>query len=271
MGNLIRAHMARLWKTPIFWLALAVMVPYGLGLCNSATGDYQNGNWAAGWWGQPLFGFGLLSGIILAAVFSLFFGAEYADGAIRNKLIAGHGRASIYLAALISGLFAVLILYGAYLLAWLPRLPWMVKNIPAPPVGRLLLCLGGTVLLIVSQSSLSVMLCMLVQRRSLLAVVLILLMVFLLFVGFQAQDAWETATGGGMQLMIDESGQQQWVFHEPGSAGALTAFFYDALPACQAYRYMELDATPAMLAYSAGLTVLTTAAGLILFKRKDIR
>ena len=271
MGNLIRAHMARLGKTPIFWLALLAMVPYGLGLCNSAVGDYQSGVRPAGLWGQPLFGFGLLSGIILAAVFSLFFGAEYADGTIRNKLTAGHGRASIYLAALISGLFAVLILYGVYLLAWLPRLPWMVKNIPAPPTGPVLLCLAGTVLLMVSQSSLCVMLCMLIQRRSLLAVVLILLMVFLLFASIQAQDVWETATGGGMQLMIDEAGQQQWVFHEPGSAGALTAFFYDALPTCQAYRYMELEATPRMLIYSAAATALTTALGLALFKRKDIR
>ena len=71
--------------------------------------------------------------------------------------------------------------------------------------------------------------------------------------------------------MIDESGQQQWVFHEPGRAEALTAFLYDALPGCQAYRYMEMDASPAMLVYSAALTALATAAGLVLFKRKDIK
>ena len=272
MGNLIRAHMARLWKTPIFWLAMLVMVPYGLGLCNSAIGDFQAGSAAAaGLWGQPLFGPSLMMGLILAAVFSLFFGTEYADGTIRNKLIAGHGRASIYLATLAASLLAALALYAVDLLAWLPRLPWMVKNIPAPPAGRLLLCLGGTVLLTAGQCSLCVMLSMLIQRRAVLAVVLILLMVFLLFAGIQAQDAWETATGGGMQLMIDESGQQQWVFHEPGEAGAMTAFFYDALPVCQAYRYMELEATPRMLAYSAALTALTTAAGLVLFRRKDIR
>ena len=61
------------------------------------------------------------------------------------------------------------------------------------------------------------------------------------------------------------------MFHEPGQAGALVAFLYDALPGCQAYRYMELDAAPVMPAYSAALTALTTALGLALFKRKDIR
>ena len=271
MGNLIRAHMARLWKTPVFWLALLAMVPYGLGLSGSAIGDYQSGAWPAGLWGQPLFGFGLLAGIILAAVFGLFFGAEYADGTIRNKLTAGHGRASIYLAALLSALLAAFVLYGVYMLAWLPRLPWMGKNIPAPPKGPALVCLAGTVLLTMRYCALCTMLSMLITRRAVLAVVLILLMVILFTASMQAQDAWESADMGGMELMIDESGGQQFVFHEAREPGRLLTFLYDYLPGCQAYRFMELEAAPQMLAWSAAATVLTTALGLILFKRKDIR
>ncbi len=271
MASLIRSHLVRLWKSRVFLLALVIMFPYGLGLCNSAIGDLQSGVVSAGLWGQPLCGFGLLIGIILAAVFSLFFGAEHADGAIRNKLIAGHGRASIYLATLVTSLLAALGLYGVYVLAWAPRLGWMVQNFPAPAARPLLLSLAGTALDLLAMCSVCVMLCMLVQRRSLLAVVLILLMVFLFFAGIQVQDAYETATNGGMQLMIDEAGQQQWVFHEPGAAGALTAFLYDFLPVCQAYRYMVLDATGRMLACSAVLAGLTTALGLALFLRKDIR
>ncbi len=271
MASLIRSHLARLWKTPVFLLALLVMLPYGLGLCNSATGDFQSGTTAAGLWGQPLCGFSLLAGFVLAAVFSLFFGAEYADGTIRSKLIAGHGRVSIYLAALTVSFLAALALYGVYLLAWAPRLGWMLQNFPAPEPGKLVMCLAGTVLLLAGQCSLCVMLCMLVQRRSILAVVLLLLMVFLLFAAIQVQDAYETATSGGTQLMIDEAGQRQWVFHEPGQADPAMTFLYDFLPGCQTWRYMELDATPRMLACSAGLAALTTAMGLILFKRKDIR
>ena len=271
MASLIRSHLARLWKTPVFLLALLVMLPYGLGLCNSAVGDFASGVASAGLWGQPLCGFGLLIGIILAAVCSLFFGVEYADGTIRNKLIAGHGRVSVYLAALAAGFLAALGLYGVYLLAWAPRIPWLLQNFPAPEPGKLVLCLAGTVLLLAGQCSVCVMFCMLVQRRAVLAVVLLLLMVFSLFTAIQVQDAYETAFGGGTQLMIDEDGQKQWVFHEPGQAGPVVTFLYDFLPVCQAYRYMELDAAPVMPAYSAGLTALTTAMGLILFKKKDIR
>ena len=255
----------------MFWMAALAMVPMGLGLCNSALGDFEQGVAGGLLWGQPLFGFGLVIGLALAVVFGLFFGAEYADGAIRNKLVAGHSRAAVYLAALLSGLLAALALYVVYLLAWLPRLGWMVKNFPAPEPRALAMCLAGTALLIAGQCSLCVILSMLIQRRSLLAVVLILLMVALIFTAIQTQDAWETAVNGGMQMMIDEAGQQKWVFHEPGQTGALTAFFHDALPGCQAYRYMELDAAPRMLAYSAALTVVTTALGLALFRRKDIK
>lgn len=271
MDNLIRAHMARLWKTRVFWLALLVMFPYGLGLCNSAIGDFRSGAADANSWGQSLFGVGLLIGIVLAAVFSLFFGAEYADGTMRNKLVAGHSRVSIYLASLLVSFLAALVLYLVSLLAWAPRLPWMLRSFPAPEPETLALCLAGTLLLLAEQCSVCVMLCMLIPKRAVLAVALILLMLFLLFASIQAQDAWETATSGGMQLMIDEAGRQQWIFHEPGQADALTAFFHDALPGCQAYRYMGMEPTPAMLCYSAALTVVTTGLGLALFKRKDIK
>ncbi len=271
MASLIRSHLARLRKSPLYWAALLAMLPYGLGLCNSAIGDFQSGVVSAGLWGQPLFGPGLLMGIILAVVFSLFFGTEYADGTIRNKLIAGHGRAFIYLATLAVGILSALALYAVNLLAWLPRLGWMLRNFPAPEPSRLALCLAGTVLLAAAYCSVCVMLCMLVHRRSVLAVVLILLMVAMFAAAMQVQDAYETAVSGGMQMVLDGNGEQQWVFHEPGQADAITAFLYDALPCCQAYRYMVLDATPRMLLYSAGLAVLTTVLGLVLFRRKDIR
>lgn len=272
MFDLIRSHLVRLWKSPVYRLALLVMLPYGLGLCNSAIGDYQSGGaGTAGLWGQPLCGFGLLIGFILAAVSSLFFGAEYADGTMRSKLVAGHGRASIYLATLAASLLAALALYGVYLLAWAPRLGWMLKNFPAPETKTLALCLGGTALLLAAYCSVCVLFCMLIQRRSALAVVLILLMAGLFAASLQVQDAWETATAGGMQMTVNAAGEQQFVFHEPGQAGPLTAFLYDALPGCQAYRYMALDAAPRMLVCSAAMTVLTTALGLALFRRKDVR
>ena len=50
-------------------------------------------------------------GILISIFYSLFLGTEYNDGTIRNKLIVGHKRETIYLASFITGTVAVTIIY----------------------------------------------------------------------------------------------------------------------------------------------------------------
>lgn len=52
-------------------------------------------------------------GIISCIFYSFFLGMEYSDGTIRNKLIVGHKRSSIYLASFITGGLAITILFFA--------------------------------------------------------------------------------------------------------------------------------------------------------------
>ena len=91
MGNLIRAHFARLWRSPVFWLGTAASAAAGVLL-----------------WFPSAAGLAVVPPFCCAAVFSLFFGAEHADGTIRNKLIAGHSREAIYLATLTAALTVTL-------------------------------------------------------------------------------------------------------------------------------------------------------------------
>ena len=48
------------------------------------------------------FVYAMLIGLVLSVFLPLFFGSEYSDGTIRNKLAAGHPRLSVYLANLIT-------------------------------------------------------------------------------------------------------------------------------------------------------------------------
>lgn len=50
-------------------------------------------------------------GIAIAALISLFVGDDFSDGVIRNKLIAGRSRSSVYLSNLIVGWTACLVIY----------------------------------------------------------------------------------------------------------------------------------------------------------------
>lgn len=55
--------------------------------------------------------------ILITAVFvSLFFGTEYSDGTIRNKLIGGHTRGKIYLSQVVVNAVSCLLLYFSSLL-----------------------------------------------------------------------------------------------------------------------------------------------------------
>lgn len=83
MTNLIHAHFARLMRAPVFWLAAAVSAGAGLRL---EFIQYA--------------GLVIFPPACCAVVFSLFFGTEYADGTIRNKLAAGHSRTAVYMSVL---------------------------------------------------------------------------------------------------------------------------------------------------------------------------
>lgn len=53
----------------------------------------------------------LVIGIITSFFIGLFYGTEYSDGTIRNKVIAGHKRITIYSASLLIGIISISALY----------------------------------------------------------------------------------------------------------------------------------------------------------------
>lgn len=282
MINLISAHLSRLRKSPIFYLCLIGMYCVGFGLVGSALADFEfslDGQFLYArpeLWGQPLCGPAILIGFGGAALFALFFGTEYADGTIRSKLITGHSRTAIYFATLITGVIASFLLYLAALAAiLLPGFMHGLWRIPAPDPAALILSVAGTILIFVAHSAVFTMLSMLIHRRAVLAVVLILLIVLMFYCTMKITDA-VGANRGGMTLEYmgqTENGEDifDYVYVEPVPNGPVLTFLTDFFPGYQAYRYMDLDATPRTLACSALLIVLTTGAGLILFKRKDIK
>ena len=99
MRKLLSANFSRLWKSKIFWLSeigtlLFSIVAYLLvGINVKNIGIHwilKNANFY-------LF-LVLLYVCILTAIFSsLFFGTDYSDGTLRNKLTVGHSRKDIYL------------------------------------------------------------------------------------------------------------------------------------------------------------------------------
>lgn len=268
MTNLIHAHFARLRRAPVFWLAAAVSAGAGLFIQNA--------------------GLVIFPPACCAVVFSLFFGAEHADGAIRNKLIAGHGRMEIYLSALT---VSVLVMW-LFLALSSPRIILTARQNSYGHFtpGEAVLTIAAVMLSSAATAAVLTALCMLVHKRAVLAILLIFLVLGGVVAGSAALDEL-TAYDGGWQLEYDPvepaEGQEpvfpaaegpglpRSVYEPPSKPPAALTAATNALPAAQIFQALRhsgrYHATWAMLVWSLAEIGLVTAAGLILFRRKDIR
>ena len=97
MSNLFSAGLYRLRKSKVFWLALIFMAVISVILCvemaRNAVTD-PNITFADG-----MFSNQAVMNLVMAVFVTLFLGTEYSDRTIRNKIISGHSRSTIYLAA----------------------------------------------------------------------------------------------------------------------------------------------------------------------------
>ena len=119
MTNLPMPNLKRLLKSRAFRIAAAVVAAIGLFeilmMYRDAVIEMETAYFDSG-----LFSFAAIGAFAIAAVVSLFVGCEYSDGTIRNKVVVGHHRASVYLSMLITSVIAgwllVLVWTAAYLI-----------------------------------------------------------------------------------------------------------------------------------------------------------
>ena len=273
MGNLIRAHLARLWKSPVFWLGTAVSAASGALL-----------------WFPNAAGLAVLPPICCAAVFSLFFGAEYADGTMRNKLAAGHSRETIYLAALTTALAVM----GLYLALSSPSILVTARLYPfgcyTPAQGAL--AIATVVLASAATAAAMVCLCMLVHKRAVLALALVFLVLGGVMTASAVYDEMQAYAGywtveydpvepapgelpiGSYGVTEDGLAQERSVYVPRSKPPAALTALAHILPAAQVFLAVDPGnfAVPwTMPLGSLAEIVLVTALALALFKRKDIK
>ena len=106
MNNLFWANIIRLWKSRLTGLGIAVFSGLALVLCIDHYYYFREDMILDG----IFFGYVYIAGIPVSVLAGLFLGVEYGDGTIRNKLIAGHKRSTVYLANFFAVFAASLIL-----------------------------------------------------------------------------------------------------------------------------------------------------------------
>ena len=144
MNKLLSADFTRLWKNKVFWLGAACMALLACWII--CIGYGQNVRWADDIGFEPnrldayLFQFAPMIGGFAAVIISLFLGADYSDGTIRNKLIVGSRRRDIYLSNLVVCTAASLICMAAYLIgAFAVGIPLL--GVPTADARMVLACI----------------------------------------------------------------------------------------------------------------------------------
>ena len=275
MAKLLRANLSRLWKSRIFYIGLAFMLLLNVFLVLDG--------WNYGRQGYPepledmLFQNCIIIGFVSAVVVGMFLGTEYSDGTIRNKIAVGHTRASIYLANLI-----VCAAASALLLLISLALGFGLGSFLLDPLGlpmKVLLlysCIG--LLTTVSFASIYTLVAMLSPSKASGAVLCLVLALVLLF-ATSAVEGTLTEPEMVQDFVMSVDGTPNLGEPHPnpryvtGTKRAVLEVIYDVLPTGQAFQISNNEcAHPARLpAFSLLVALVTSAAGAILFRRRDLK
>lgn len=294
MSRLLDAGLRKLFKSSVFYVGLAFMVGFPAFVVSVRYIDmihYPEYDI------EPMDGFlnaGLLFiGFAAAVLISLFVGREYSDGVMRNKLVVGHSRASIYLSNLIVSTVGGFILQMAYVIAMylFCRVffgAFAISNKEIVKLQLLGLCLTA------AYSAIFTLLAMLIHSKAAAAIVTMITAMVLFVYGI---DIYQTIalerffnnpeqnenTFIALDVSEEEPGEEQdeeyyvdEYIPEPltGTKRVIYEFLYDFLPSCQAAQISECvlpDAWDRFVLYDCGIVALTSMAGLLLFRRKDLK
>ncbi|MBD5161820.1 MAG: hypothetical protein HDT14_07385 [Oscillibacter sp.] len=268
MRNLLHANLRRLVRSRAFLIALlAELVYVALTVLSCwdhcAAGDQYTLEYILTA-GYVLLGYLPIPTLILAPLLSLHLGADYGNSTLRNKLVVGHTRRSVYLADLLACAVTAVALDMLYL-----ALSGLLCVRPILEIsGRLLRFSPGQVLLWAAV--------LLLARAAWAAVVKLVVTVLgnrtaaSIAVLLLAVAAALISTAG-----IDEVGYLSRNLMLEGNAGRMTCWqlTLDVLPTGQYYQVSRLD-TPnlwRMPLMSLAVIAASTGAGLALFRSRDLK
>ena len=261
MNKLLSANFFRLRKNKCFRGSLAFMFVIGIASPLLRYRDMKQSGYINNL-DNGFFMCALFIGIILAVFCSLFIGTEHNDGTIRNKIIVGQKRE----------ITMCIVFFVPYLSVGIPLLGFFVADM------KMIVMIGITVLVLsVTFASLFTLVAMLSQNKAIIAVACILFSFGLLFAGAMCNrmlDAPKTIPA----YSIGENGENTAQEMEnpkylDGTKREIVQFIYDVNPGGQAIQCstMQVVNLTRLPIYSLVIVILTTGAGVWIFKKKDLK
>lgn len=286
MTRLLKATFFRLIKNKVFWGIVIITIILA---CFLLFNDILNrGDETNKGIDRILLMYINFIGFFIALFTSLFVGTEYSDGSIRNKIIIGHSRKTIYLANVMTSVWVGILIEMVYMVS--------VTSIGIPTLGvlqmsmeKFLFIIIDILFIIVSYSSIFTCITLLCSDITVSTVACTILML-VMFVASMALDSTANTTQYYETYETQENGKVE-VYREPNPnypgdlKKTLAKNILYCIPTGQAYEivsqlgrqpfqmvdYMSDDEIKIASLYSLGVTIVVNLFGIYCFKRKDLK
>lgn len=279
MSRLLSADFAKLKKNKFFWLCMAGMAVFALFMKIMDYVSMREYSGSVPSFESLLLIYALVIGFLMAAFVSLFVGTEYSDGTIRNKLIIGHTRVSIYLSNLITCFAAGVMMCLAYLIPALAVSVLLCRS-DSTDFRMLLLMILYSFVLTLAFTSLYTLAGMICQNKALTAVITILVICFFSVASiYISAKLNEPETYPEISALADgrtvtSARQVPNPGYVRGTQREVYQFLNDFLPTGQSVILTRGDteaSTPLLPVYSACIAVTASGIGIFIFRKQDIK
>ncbi|MCH5194458.1 MAG: ABC transporter permease subunit [Oscillospiraceae bacterium] len=294
MSKLLRADFARLFKSKIFWLGVIFMLCFAGFACWTKWRDSQD---FPDYYDPPdglLFAGAAYIGIVIAVVLGIFIGTDYSHGTIRNKFVVGHSRVAMYISNLIISVTATLIMHIVYIAVIVGASAVGITKPFEMSVGNIAALFFTSIFTVTALTSIFVLVCMLIPSRSAGVVTAIILSLVLIMTAntiyfrlleeeYTRPYSFTIMTDSGEEVEIEQESVKNPKYLT-GTKRKVFEFFNDLLPTGQIMQLSDgvsgtksgndgemPDHTAWFPLYSLGLLAVTTAAGVLIFRKKDLK
>lgn len=276
MSRLLHVNFSRMWKSKLFWGEMIGMS--ALGVLFVISGHMARWDVSGVGLDYVIPGHLTVIGMISALFCGVFCGTDYSDGTIRNKLIAGHTRLSIYLSNLITHAAGALLCCAAYFVTAI-LLGFPILGGFRTAAGTLAVMLLGSMVTVLAFSALFTLVSMLSQSRSAGVSICLISFFVLFFAGMiviqrlqepEFYDAYSYMDEDGTTVQEDAQPNPNYL---TGAKRKFYEFLNDANPMGQMVQYtnIEVENPGLLMLYSFGIIILSTAAGVVIFRKKDVK
>ncbi len=279
MSRLLSADFAKLKKNKFFWICIIGMFLFGIFM----TGMDHIAMISDGYVPHitnVLFVYAITVALLIPAFTGLFIGTEYSDGTLRNKLIIGHTRRNIYLSNLITCSAAGILFCIPYIIGSL-MIGIPLSGIEDGTLKGIVILILLSFLMATAFNALCTITGLLCQSKAMTVVINILAACFLIVMSIYVLSKLsqpETYSGVSLDTATGKVSVEEEIDNPDyleGTEREIYQFFNDFLPTGQAVNISQAGGAsgrPELLAaYSAGIIIVSTAIGIFIFGRRDIK